>query len=105
MQVREQTTVFIGDNTYLITALEATYGLDVLNQVQKMALTGDSPSSAFVKEVIMKSVTVNNLQMNEKLFNTHFSKKYKEMFELFEKIIAFNFGEEDGPNQDSGISD
>jgi len=102
---REQHTITIDKTNYIITAFDATYGLRVMAQVQKMLDSGETPQPEFVKEVIMKSVTVNNMQLDEKGFNGHFSKKYKAMFELFNEILKFNFGDDEDPNGESDTSE
>lgn len=104
MNVREQHTVVIGNETYLITAFDATFGLNVMSQLQKMGESNELPSGAFVKGVVLNCVSWKNKMMTEELFNTHFSKKYKELMELFKEILNFNFGEE-GPNDESGTSE
>ena len=105
MNIREQKQMTIGTDNYIITAFDATYGLDVLAQVQKLGMSGESPSGKFLKDVILKSVTVNNFQLDDKTFDKHFSKKYTQMFQLFEAIISFNFGDENDPNGDSDTSE
>src|SRR5690606_26994406 len=96
MYVAEEKTVVFGDNTYLIKALPALYGLNVLNRLKLM---GDTPDSAFIKELLFKSVTCNNMQPTEDWFNRNFSRNYDELFQIFEAIIDFNFG--DGDEEES----
>lgn len=104
MFVPEEMTKEIGKNRYLIKALPAMYGLSVMNTLQ--ALEGN-PSSEFMKELVLRSVTVNNIQPTEEWFNKNFSRNYKELYELFQAIISFNFGDmEDGsPNEQSVTSE
>lgn len=104
---REQHTVEIDGNNYIITALEATYGLDIFAEVQRLSAKEESPSGLFMKSLICKSVTLNNIQLDGKKFDSHFSRKYNQMFQLFEEIIKFNFGsaDEEGPNVVSDISE
>lgn len=108
MQILEQTTVTVGENSYLITALDATYGLNALNQLMALESSGvRNPPVAFVKELVLRSVKVNNMQPDEKWFNKYFSRNYKELYELFSEITKFNFdfGEEDSPNGESDTSE
>lgn len=108
MQVLEQTTKVLGENSYLITALDTTYGLNVLSQLTTFQINGQSPTADFIKQVVLKSVTVNNMQATEAWFNKYFSRKYTELYELFAEIQKFNFGsdeEEDSPNEQGDTSE
>lgn len=104
MFVPEELEKKIGETRYLIRALPASYGLHVM---AKLGEFGNVPPSEFLKELILKSVTVNNIQPTEEWFNKHFSRNYKEMYDLFNEIVEFNFGSEDenSPNTEGGISD
>lgn len=108
---REQHTVEIDGVSYVITALEATYGLDVMAEVQRLSMKQEAPSGLFMKSLIIKSVTVNNFQLDSKKFDLHFSRKYNQIFELFQEIVKFNFGEEgeeegeEGPNGQGDTSE
>src|SRR5690554_3205382 len=101
MQLRETKEVVVNNTKYLITSLDATYGLDVM-----MRLT-DIRSASLVKEVILRSVTVNNIQPTEDWFSRHYSRNYQEAMELFQEIIKFNIGAEDeeDPNTEGGTSE
>lgn len=104
MFVPEEITKEIGKNRYLIRALPAEYGLNVMNTLQTFE---GSPSASFMKELVMRSVTVNNMQPNDEWFNKNFSRNYKELYELFKAIVEFNFGdmEDDSPNVGSVTSE
>ena len=106
MQVLEQKEVVVGGSTYLITALDATYGLTVLNALMSME---NSPPANFVKDVVLKSVKVNNIQPTEQWFNKHFARNYRELYELFGQIVNFNFdfdmNDPDSPNVESDTSE
>lgn len=104
MQILEQTTVTVGENNYLITALDATYGLSALNQLMTWEIEGvRNPPVGFIKDLVLKSVKVNNMQPDEKWFNKYFSRNYKELYALFAEITKFNFdfGGEEDPNGES----
>lgn len=102
----EQTEKEIGGNRYLITALDALTGLDVMNNISESESKGEPLEPGFIKRVIMKSVTINNKQMTGDVFDKIFSRKYKELSELFGEIVKFNFGEgEDSPNAESDTSE
>lgn len=102
MYVPEEKTVTLGKNNYLLRALPADYGLEVLNRLQA---TDSTPSAAFVKELVYKSVTVNNMQPTDEWFNKNFSRNYKELYDLFQSIVEFNFGDMTDPNGGSGTSE
>jgi len=92
MFVAEEKTIEIGGNNYLIKEVPALYCLGVLTRLRNM---GDSANPEFIKEVVFKSITCNNIQPTEDWFNKHFSRNYEELFQLFEVIIDFNFGGEE----------
>lgn len=100
--IPEEITKKFGDTSYLIRALPAEYGLEVLRTLSEV----ENPTPKFMKEVIFKSVTVNNMQPTDEWFNKHFSRNYKELHDLFATIVEFNFGsgEEDSPNAEGGTS-
>lgn len=105
--MKDQHEYIDGDNRYLITAFGATYGLEVMNKLSEFANKMENPSAGFIKGVILHSVTHNNMSVDEKWFDKHFSRKYKEVQELFAEIIKFNFGEDEGdlPNESEGIAE
>lgn len=106
MMVLEQTTVTVGENSYLVTALDATNGLAVMHKMMEFSKNEQAPTAEFMRNLILKSVTVNNKQANEEWFNKYFSRKYHEVYELFTKIQEFNFGtEEQDPNEQSDTSE
>jgi hypothetical protein len=106
--MKDQHEYIDGDNRYLITAFGATYGLEVMNKLGDFSRSETSPSAGFIKGVILHSVTHNSKVVDEKWFDSHFSRKYVEVQRLFSEIIKFNFGEtgEDGlPNGEEGSSE
>ena len=100
----EQTTVEVGGESYLVQAFPATYGLDVMQKMIKVASGESELSVQFMSDVIIRSVDYKGRRMDEKTFNIHFSRKYNEINELFEKIMEFNFGEA-SPNDGSDDSE
>lgn len=104
MFVPEEIKKEIGGNRYLIRALPAEYGLEVMNTLQML---DGNPTAAFMKELVMRSVTVNNMQPSDEWFNKNFSRNYKELYEVFKAIVEFNFGdmEDDSPNEEGAISE
>lgn len=100
MFVPEEKTVEINGTKYLIKALPADYGFSVLNKLQTMM---DSPSPEFIKELVMKSVTANNVQPTNEWYNRHFARNYKELMDLFREIVEFNFEDlKEDPNEVGG---
>lgn len=90
---KDQTEFEYGGNTYVINALDASYGIEAMNKLAEFANNKMNPSAPFIKGVVLKSVTHNNKAVNEKWFDKHFSRNYAELNALFTKIIEFNFGE------------
>ena len=86
--VPEEITKKFGDTTYLIRALPAEYGLSLFH---RMEVDGVGPD--LMKELVFKCTTVNNMQPSDQWFNKHFSRNYKELHDLVESILRFNFGE------------
>lgn|SRR5690554_4054061 len=108
MLTKDQTEFTYGENTYVINAMDASFGLEVMNELGKLTANNSSPSASFIKSVVLKSITFNNKAVNEKWFDKHFSRNYGELMALFNRIIEFNFGEmgADGvPNEEGGTSD
>lgn len=108
MITKDQIEFEINGNHYLITAMDAVFGLQAMNQLAAFAKNDMPPSADFIKEVVIRSVTFQNKAIDEKWFNKHFSRNYAELNALFTKIIEFNFGDsgEDGlPNEQSDTSE
>lgn len=74
---------------YLITALGATEGLEVITKLSSGDVDGK-----FIKAIILRSVTTEGIKRDEKWFDTHFARKYTAVQELYEAIIDFNLGED-----------
>jgi hypothetical protein len=100
---REQHTVEIDGNTYLITAMPTTPGFQTLTKLQEM---GDGvPDAVFVRQLIMTSATINGIQFDEKKYESTFSRKHKVALKLFWEIINFNFAELNDPNEQGDTSE
>lgn len=104
MNILEQKNVTVGKTNYILTALDASYGLSALNQLMQLG-AGATPPAAFVKDMVLRSVTVNNIQPNETWYNKHFSRNYKELYDLFAEIVKFNFPELGGDEEGNDQSD
>lgn len=101
--VREQHTVTVGKNSYLITALTTSAGFETLAKLQEMG-DGGVPDPLFMKKLIMTSVTINNVAFTADSYELTFSRKHKEAMELFGAIVAFNFGDMEDPNEQGDTS-
>ena len=92
LELLEQTQVTIGEHTYTITAMSATDGLKFLEKNQDVLDSGKS-DLAIMREMIIKSVTIGSVMLDEKKFNIHFARKYGQMRKLYMEILKFNFPE------------
>lgn len=103
--VLEQHSVEIGGKTFLITAFDAVYGMKVMGQLATHQ--GESMTNPdFVKGMVLKATKVDNKQMTSEWFDKYFSKKYEQLFQLVQEIIAFNFGDmSEDPNGEGDTSE
>ena len=102
---REQKTVEVGGDTYLLTALTTSAGFETMAKLQEM---GESliPDPLFLRKLIVESAAINNTAFDVARYERHFSRKHKVALELFQEIVKFNFPEiEDGPNAESDTSE
>lgn len=88
----EQTEITVGDTTYNVTAMTATDGLKFLEENQEVLDSGKS-DVAIMRKIICKYATIGSLAIDEKKFNVHFARKYKQMRTLYMEILKFNFPE------------
>lgn len=88
----EQTDITVGENTYVVTAMTATEGLKFLDENQEVLDSGKS-DVAIMRKIICKHATLSGIAMDEKKFDKHFSRKYKQMRTLYMEILKFNFPE------------
>ena len=79
MNSKDQIEHVVGENRYLINALDASFGLEAMNKLADFATAGTNPSAAFIKGVVLASVTYNNKAVNEKWVDTHFSRNDKAL--------------------------
>lgn len=88
----EQTEVTVGKDTYTITAMTATEGLKFLDENQEVLDSGKS-DVAIMRRIICKYATLGSVAIDEKKFDKHFARKYKQMRTLYMEILKFNFPE------------
>jgi hypothetical protein len=101
MNALENKEVTLGENYYVITAMGATDGMVFLD---KMINGMGKLPIAEMKTVIIKYVKLGGKPFTDKLYDTHFSRKYDELNKLFEEIMSFNFGDAN-PNDGSDTSE
>ena len=102
--VREQLPVEIDGDNYMITALPTSAGFETLAKLQELG-EGQVPDALFLKKLIMTSVTVNNIQLDEKKYELTFSRKHKTAIKLFWEIVNFNFEGLFDPNAEGDTSE
>ena len=88
----EQTEITVGKDTYTVTAMTATEGLKFLDENQEVLESGKS-DVAIMRKIICKHAALNGMAIDEKKFDKHFSRKYKQMRTLYTEILKFNFPE------------
>lgn len=89
IQTLPQKEVEVGGHKYLITALGASEGLKVISKLSE----GDV-NSEFIRNLIINSVAYENMKRDVKWFDNHFARRYKDIQELYEEVIAFNLGDD-----------
>lgn len=97
ISILEQKEVEVGGCNYLITAMGASEGLEFIPKIGK-------ENSELIKSTIMKFVSFEGMAFDNNRFDKHFSKKYKEIYDLYNEIVTFNFeGVMESPNDQSGM--
>ncbi len=100
----EQTDITVGEHTYTVTAMTATEGLKFLEENQEVLDSGKS-DVAIMRRVICKYATLGSVALDEKKFNIHFARKYKQMRTLYMEILKFNFPETEEGFQEAGTEE
>lgn len=100
----EQTDITVGEHTYVVTAMTATDGLKFLEENQEVLDSGKS-DVAIMRKIICKYATVGSVALDEKKFNVHFARKYKQMRTLYMEILKFNFPETEEGFQEAGTEE
>lgn len=88
----EQTTLSIDNVEYLVTAMPATKGLMFIEKHQAAIDEGKADLSQ-MKQIICNYVSKDNMQITEKTFDLHFSRKYAHLNKLYKEVLNFNFEE------------
>lgn len=88
----EQTVLSIDDVEYLVTAMPATKGLMFIEKHQAAIDEGKADLSQ-MKQIICNYVSKDNMQITEKTFDLHFSRKYAHLNKLYKEVLNFNFEE------------
>lgn len=100
MDILESKEVTVGGQYYVVTAMEAIDGMEFFDELVR---NKGMATPRKIKEVIVKYVRVGGKKFTDKSFDTHFSRKYNDLGELFEQVMEFNFGEE-LPNDSSDLT-
>lgn len=112
----QQKQVTIGSHNYILKPFNALFGLKMMNEIQKAmskakgetegegsGVQGYDFSPEQIKEAIVAGVeSVDNSAFTAAKFDKHFVRKYKDIYELFGAVLAFNFDGMDGesdPNE------
>lgn len=103
-ELLEQTDITVGEHTYTVTAMTATDGLKFLEENQEVLDSGKS-DVAIMRRVICKYATLGSVALDEKKFNIHFARKYKQMRTLYMEILKFNFPETEEGFQEAGTEE
>lgn len=90
IEILEQTTITVDDVDYLVSAMPSTKGLQFLEQFQEELDTGKD-NLAMRKQVICNYVSKDNQMINEKRFDTIFSRKYGHLRKLYNEVVRWNF--------------
>ena len=102
IQTLEQKEVQVGDDVYLLEAFPAKFGLTIMEEMLK----GENFSTSRMVDILLRSVSYQGRLFTEQTFNKHFSRKYKEVAELFNEVLVFNFGETlDNPLEDETLEE
>lgn len=91
-QVLAQETIKVDDQEYLVTAMSAT---DALMFMEKHIDTINSGKVdlSIIKNVIIKYVSKDNMQITKESFDVVFSRKVGHLQRLFEEVLKYNFSD------------
>lgn len=84
-----QESVSIEGVTYLITAMPATEGLQMLETMQE-----GKADLATMKKVICAYVSKDNMQITNQTFDVIFARKFEHLGLLYKAVLVYNFGDE-----------
>jgi len=102
----EQKEVTIGGKIYILQAFTTSLGLEIQNELIGLEQRGESFSASLIEKAVLNGAYIGSAKITKELFNKHFSRKYKDLMELFQQILVFNYGEgEEGPNAESDTSE
>lgn len=100
----EQKEVTIDDKVYVLVAFPATVGLEIQMEMQNLQSQGIAMSAAVIEKAISNGAFLASAKFTKALIDKHFSRRYKQMMELFFAILDFNFGSAEDPNEQSDTS-
>lgn len=102
----EQKEVTIGEKIYILQAFPTSLGLEVQNELAMLQANGEPITGSLIEKAVTNGAYIGSAKISKELFNKHFSRKYKDLMDLFQAILVFNYGEaEEGPNAESDTSE
>ena len=100
--------ITIGEDSYTLKKFPTLVAMKLRRELYQIHQSGESvPPVEFQVKVICDGATVNNIQIDQKKFETHFRGKLDVMDQLFSEILDFNFGikEEELGNEQNATED
>lgn len=94
----------INGNNYTLKKFPTILGLHIRKEFFKLHQEGGVPDPEFQVKVVCAGATVNNIQIDQKKFETHFRGKYEELDELFGAILDFNYSTDKAEDEGNGQS-
>lgn len=85
-----QETIEVDGVSYLVTAMSATDGLKFMEREQESIDSGKTDLSV-IKQVIIKHVAKDNVNITDKSFDIIFSRKLKHLQNLYKEVLKYNF--------------
>lgn len=98
-----QTTITVGDEEYLVTALSATEALQFQEKQLQQMVDADQGKAKVdltdIKKIVCKCVSKDNMQITEKTFDIIFARRTSHLQELFSEILEYNFPKEESDSE------
>lgn len=98
-----QTTITVGGEEYLVTALSATDALMFQEKQLQSMVDADQGKAKVdltdIKKIVCKCVSKDNMQITEKTFDIIFARRTSHLQELFSEILEYNFPKEESDSE------
>lgn len=89
MSISEETKeVQVQGESFIVKQFPVMVGLDIQHRLMSV---GSSPE--LIREIICKGAQKGSVNIDEKKFDKLFKGKYKQLYELRDAVLAFNFGD------------